>query len=617
MRVEKQGSKGEGGNKLHYLSDWNSKSSKELISKVPDSSVQSKQHTSINMSSQVTKDHPVIEDYRASCLNLKGCTSSLINEDDYGKSPGVVARLMGLDSLPNSNLYDSQSKSNRFFDTRSPQDSSAVHLIKIPEFEQKYYHQTVQKQKIIEKFQTDTLPTKSARSFPITQHKLSSPIKNMGFVSSNDPARIMVTTSKIPLDGSSSVDFSNRKLSSTRPVESNAARKLKGQSMNKSWDGCLEQKDGKKSVSLAVQAKVNVKKREGLTLIGAKSISNRPIGEKYTLKKPTTNRVLKQNNKKQNCVADRGKSAAKSSVSAMNTHSRKHVSDKNSTIMPMKKTAVQRKCFTEDVKNKSGAKHDRYGNYAAKSNGFDVVSFTFTSPISRLTNKIDRDGLISATGGGSLSTILDQQLRELISMSPASVSQEPRITRTIIFQDKRNRDRISKDDQVTTDVDTKSTRTKSERGYVQDILSNIESMFEDFTLNRTKKIVNPRLFDQLEAQKQVFDKKHEAKLRRRLVFDCVSEYVDVRCAVWLKGLAAVRTKDRLVEQVCNKISDWERMKDCIVDELVGKDMSSGQHKKWLDFDFQAFEIAVEIEGRLLGSLINEAIVDMLVVWYRR
>ncbi|KAI3826040.1 hypothetical protein L1987_00082 [Smallanthus sonchifolius] len=615
MRVEKQGSKGEGGRGLHHLFDWNSKSSKKLVSKIPDLSAQPKQKTSINTNTQITQYHPVIEDYAASSLLLKGCTSSLIDEDDYGKSPGVVARLMGLDSLPTSNLTDTQSKSNRFFDTRSMQTSSALDVTKSPELEQKDYRQIEQKHKIIEKFQAEILPPKSARSVPITQHKLLSPIKSSGFASSNDPACIMAAASKIPLVGPSSVDFSNRKPSSTRPVESNAARKLKGQSMNKSWDGCLEQKDGKKSVSLAVQAKVNVKKREGLTLNGSKSISNQPIGEKNTIKKPATNKVLKQNNKKQNCATDRAKSAAKSV--------KKPVSDKISTIIPVNKTVDRRKRFTEDVKNRGVVKQDKNGKFAAKSNGLDVVSFTFTSPISRSTDKINRNSLNSATRGSSLSTLLDQQLRELTAMS-----QESRITRTIIFQDTRNQERISKDDQVsgqefgavfskkptTTEVDTESSGTElteSRLGYVKDILSNIESMFEDFILNRTSKIVNPRLFDQLEAQKPVFDKKHEPKLWRKLVFDCVSECVDSRCRVWLRGLAAVRTEDRLVEQVCDKISGWEQMKDCMVDELVDKDMSSGQHKKWLDFDFEAFEIGVEIERRLLKSLIDEAVVDMI------
>ncbi|KAI7732168.1 hypothetical protein M8C21_018450 [Ambrosia artemisiifolia] len=542
MRVAKQGSKGEGGRGFHHLFDWNSKPNKKLVSKIANLPVLPQQKASIDTNIQITQCHPVIEDYTASSLILKGCTSSLIDEDDNGKSPGVVARLMGLDSFPTSNLSDAQAKSNRFFETRSRQDSSALHVGKVLELEQKDYRQVDQKHKIIEKFQTESLPPKAARSVTITQHKLLSTIKSSGFVSSNDPTRIMEAASKIPLVGSSSVDFSNRKLSPTRPVESNAARKLKGQSMNKSWDGCLEQKDGKKSVSLAIQAKVNVKKREG---------------------------VLKQNNKKQNGVTDRGKSAAKSSISSMNTQSRKPVSDKNSAVIPVNKTVDRRKRFTEDVKNKGSVKN---GKVTAKSNGLDVISFTFTSPISRSTDKVNRNSLSSATGGGSLSTILDQQLRELTAMSPASVYQESRITRTIIFQDKRT----SKDAQVmgqefgavfskkptTTDAATDSSGIKLERVYIKKILFNIESMFEDFTLNRTSKIVNPHLFDKLEAQKPGFEKKHEPKLRRKLVFDCVSECIDSRCAVWLRGLAAVRRKDQLVEHVCNKINGWEQMKDC-------------------------------------------------------
>ncbi|XP_076944348.1 uncharacterized protein LOC143614950 [Bidens hawaiensis] len=592
MRVEKQASKGEGGRGLHHLFDWNSKSNKQLASKVPNLSVQPKQKTSISTNAQITY-HAVIEDYTSDSIILKGCSSSLSDEDDIGKSPGVVARLMGLDSFPSSNLTDTQSRSTRFFDTRSMQNSSAL--------------QVEPKHKLIEKFQTEILPPKSARSVPVTQQKLLSTIKRSGFVSSNDPTSIMEAASRIPFVGSSSVDYSNRKPSSTRSMESNAARKLKGQSMNKSWDGYLEPKDGKKSVSLAVQAKVNVKKREGLTSIGSKATYNQPVSEKNTIKKPVTNKVnkvLKPNNMKQNCVPKK-----------------KPVSDKIPSISPINKTLDRRKRVTEDVKNKGCAKKDNNGKVAAKSNGLDVVSFTFTSPISRSVDKINRNSLSSANGGGSLSTLLDQQLRELTAMSPAFVYQESRITRTIIFQDSRNRDRTSEDAQVagqefsavfskkptTTEVDS-----KSEHSYIKNILSNIESMFEDFTLNRTSKIVNPHLFDQLEAQKPVFDKKHEPKLRRQLVFDCVSECVDSRCRVWLRGLAVVRKKDQLVEHVCNKINEWEQMKDCMVDELVDKDMSNGQRKKWLEYDVEAFEIGVEIERQLLGSLIDEAIVDMLV-----
>ncbi|MFS7909227.1 hypothetical protein Hanom_Chr01g00092191 [Helianthus anomalus] len=96
---------------------------------------------------------------------------------------------------------------------------------------------------------------------------------------------------------------------------------------------------------------------------------------------------------------------------------------------------ITRTIIFQDKRNQ-----DRNGKVTSKSNGLDVISFTFTSPISRSTDMINRNSLSSATGGGSLSTLLDQQLRELTAMSPASVYHESRITRTIIFQDKRNQD---------------------------------------------------------------------------------------------------------------------------------------------------------------------------------
>ncbi|MFS7903748.1 hypothetical protein Hanom_Chr01g00027661 [Helianthus anomalus] len=128
--------------------------------------------------------------------------SSLIDEDGNGKSPGVVA---------------SQSQTN--FSTPSRQDSFEL-------LEQKDFCQVEQKRNIIEKFQTESLSTKIARSIIITQHKLLSPIKT-----------------------------------------------------------------------------------------------------------PTTNKVLKSNNNKQNYVPDRVKSTVKSWVSSSNTQSRKPVSNKRSAAI--------------------------------------------------------------------------------------------------------------------------------------------------------------------------------------------------------------------------------------------------------------------------------------------
>ncbi|PWA50136.1 DUF3741-associated sequence motif protein [Artemisia annua] len=685
MKVEKQILSGEGGRPVagfRHLFDWNAKSRKKLLAK--NLSEQLKQKTSSNTNMPITRHQPVIENYTAGSLILKSCASSLIDEDDYSKAPGVVARLMGLDSFPISNLSDTKSKSTRFIDTRSMHNSSPPCVKKSPELEHKDHHQIDQKHKVIEKFQMESLPPKSARSVPITHQKLLSPMKRSRLVPLNDPTCIMEAASTIPLARSSSVHvpvsarkpYSRRpvesKVSSRRVVESNAARSLKGQSMNKSWDGCLERKpfleEGKRSVSLAIQAKVNVKKRDSLS---GESTSGQQNRQKDTLKKPSTKNVLKQNNQKQNYITDRGTSAAKSSMPVINRQCKKPVSE--TSKIPVNKAINRQKRSPEDMKNKVHDKSNISGN-AVKSNGSDVISFTFTSPISRSTEKKNlflaenhgkhalinfignrnslslapkgdssstlmnkklnknvsyvmggdplstlldkklKNNVSLAPGGEFLGTLLEQNLRELAAMSSTSVS---------MFQDTRNVDRIRPIFLAENCVPgtkgclRKSTmmevESESESSYVKDLLFNIESMFEDFTLNRTSKIVNPRLFDKLEAQKPVLENNRKPKLRRKLVFDCVSECVDSRCRVWLRGVAVVTRKERLVEDVCNQILKWQQMKDCMVEELVYKDMSDDPHKTWLDYDVEAFELGVEIEKRLLSDLIGEALVDMMVL----
>ncbi|GFZ07201.1 hypothetical protein Acr_19g0001380 [Actinidia rufa] len=110
-------------------------------------------------------------------------------------------------------------------------------------------------------------------------------------------------------------------------------------------------KNKEKSVSLAVQAKVNVQSREGLTSRGNKSSINRKEGDEVRLgkynksqinmqksvKKRTstarTSDALKQNNQKQNCVANTDRAASKAPVS--NQQDRKAPSS-NDSVRPNK-----------------------------------------------------------------------------------------------------------------------------------------------------------------------------------------------------------------------------------------------------------------------------------------
>jgi len=158
-----------------------------------------------------------------------------------------------------------------------------------------------------------------------------------------------------------------------------------------------------------------------------------------------------------------------------------------------------------------------------------------------------------------------------------------------------------------------------ELGYLNDILSNVELMFKDYATGRTREIVNAHLFDQMERRRGVLGtRKDEFKLERKVLFDCVSECLDLRCQrfvgggfeTWTKGIATVKRKERLAEEVYKEIQGWRSLGNSMVDELVDKDMSS-KYGRWLDFEVDEFMLGVEVEGQILDSLVMEIVADIL------
>lgn len=528
------------------------------------------------------------------------CASS-VTDDEFGvaRAPGVVARLMGLDSMPTSNFpepystpyYDYHSLQDApYYRSRNLDSNSHYHLNHSGNLHEKMEAPVrnvseLKNPKIsnrpIEKFQTEMLPPKSAKSIPITHHKLLSPIKSANFIPSENAAHIMeaaariigpgpqATTSKakVPIVGSSSVPIKVRDFkekveaahkpsrlgeASRRPGESNALKYLKGQSMNKSWNGsadtmsarvssdaeeCSSSTKGKgKSISLALQAKANVQKREGINPTGSRNLvaqkeSNEVIStelfrsqssttQKSTQKKPSTagtSNVLRQNNQKQNCLVDKGKLPSKQSTS--NSQGRKPVNADSSVVryksssksagsskgvlrrspnsevvdgkredsysstrnITRKKRSIDGSFHVEKPLNadkmwnnksekliQSGVSTDREAN---KRKGTDVISFTFTAPMTRSVASPEncrevpeKSRAVSADyrnrgldfnpadvnsskfaflgnnviGGDALSTLLEQKLRELTRGVETSLnSAGSGGTSSSIFQDSR------------------------------------------------------------------------------------------------------------------------------------------------------------------------------------
>ncbi|XP_077240816.1 uncharacterized protein LOC143881565 [Tasmannia lanceolata] len=480
MGVEKQGSKGGGryvGGFLH-LFDWNGKSRKKLFSNnfdLPEGSKQGKRRGANFPMTRV----PLIqadESLGVSSANessVYSCASSLTDDEGNGiKAPSVVARLMGLDSLPTSSVTEPyatpfielaaslhgthyQRKTSEFLNEY--QNPGSINpSSNVDGFCKKTVEpmpQKLENNRHIERFRTETLPPKSAKSHPITHHKLFSPIKKPRFISEKNATHLMETAAKIleprlqagskgkfPSLGSSSVPIKvqdlkeNTAASQTplrlpevcrRPIESNAVKYLKGQSLNKSWNGSddtsnfrassdLEEtnsvgsKNKGKSISLAIQAKVNVQRREGLSS-SRKSLVTRKDGDvskpKQPLKNPSNalknkqtkystaraSGVLSQNNQKQNCPANKSKLPSNPSLS--NQHCRKVVSGNasfgrnkslsnvlgNSKVGPKKETLeimdLEKEVPSSRTKNLSQKKRAVDGGFQSEKSGFINTAF--------------------------------------------------------------------------------------------------------------------------------------------------------------------------------------------------------------------------------------------------
>ncbi|KAH6785927.1 hypothetical protein C2S51_038382 [Perilla frutescens var. frutescens] len=393
MGIEKQGSKG--GNYVGgflQMFDWNAKSRKKLFSSKTEVPEQSKQKKRCDGNLPMTRLHMMDVDENATGSSVKessdhSCASSVVDEDFCGtKAPGVVARLMGLDSLPKSSipdpystpLFSSCSLRDAYYQTKNlgycqdqAMQSSSLQDVSIRNNMELNHLRVIHKP--IEKFQTEILPPKSAKSIPITHHKLLSPIKRANFIPPKDAVHIMEaaariiepgpqvsTKAKMPPVGSSSVPLRVRDLKekaeaaqkpsklfegSQRKAESRAIKSFRGDSMNKSWNGSADAtpirvmpdsdetsigvKSKGKSISLALQAKANVQKRGGLNVNGNRNLisqkescevspshpfKSQSTTQKSMVKKPSIQNgssVLQQNNQKQNCIADRGKLSSK------------------------------------------------------------------------------------------------------------------------------------------------------------------------------------------------------------------------------------------------------------------------------------------------------------------
>ncbi|KAJ6762596.1 GPI-ANCHORED ADHESIN-LIKE PROTEIN [Salix purpurea] len=433
MEVESKRTKGG----FFHLFDWNGKSRKKLFvnnPEFPEGLKQGKENAEKMAKPQLHMTE--LDDRRANLRNRGSsdfsCSSSVASDEGCGtRAPGAVARLMGLDSLPISNVaepsftlgFDSHSLRAFPYDRSTPNlwsEYNPMDYRNTPNKQEKYAWNSMESRlhkvenRPITRFQTEGLPPKLAKSSPVTHHKLLSPIKNPGFTPTKNVAYIMEaaakiieaspkasSTGKIPSIGTSS--NSKEQQSDKRRSGSEGLPSAKASTgSEKGTPDSLRNKG--KSVPIATQAKSNARRRDRSTSRSKSIVKQKEQNEvkanqllknqhcsQNAIQKRTfesrTNNVLQQNNLKQNFVPNKGSSTLKNSVS--NQQGSKTQSTSGSVgqcrtvnkivvkpeIMPRKISSVMMDSEKEKKKNISRKKQSVSGDLQIDKSVSPNVSF--------------------------------------------------------------------------------------------------------------------------------------------------------------------------------------------------------------------------------------------------
>ncbi|EOA19961.1 hypothetical protein CARUB_v10000211mg [Capsella rubella] len=199
------------------LIDWPGKSRKKLFSSSSSELSESKQtkQTTQNLSKSRVSLIEVDEIGKSTSYNPRSdsscCASSVTSDDGQGtRAPSVVARLMGLESLPVPNVQEprynpdldpfslrTSRNTNRwdayenlgYVNLRSDYDGiSWDHLDS---------RTNNGRNQPIERFQSETFPPRSAKPICVTNNRHLSPIRSPGFVPSRNPIYVMEAASRM------------------------------------------------------------------------------------------------------------------------------------------------------------------------------------------------------------------------------------------------------------------------------------------------------------------------------------------------------------------------------------------------------------------------------------
>ncbi|KAL0692357.1 hypothetical protein Bca4012_059537 [Brassica carinata] len=509
------------------------------------------------------------------------CASSVTSDDGQGtRAPSVVARLMGLESLPVPNVQGPPDLDPFFFrHSRNTNKWNAYENLGYVNLRSDYDGRN----RPIERFQSETFPPpRSAKPISVANNRLLSPIRSPGIVPYRNPVYVMEAASRMiepsprmvtrtrfssPSDSPSSVPMRIRdlreKLKAAKKVSSHQVSSDTFTTPSTSKFIGKNSSDGLKSKAKPPYVSAQAKASTTSLSVTRNSASHKEKAEpnKRIVKSQnglrghsisTGKSVLKQNEQKQNCRDNqRLKTPASAGKNASLSLSRKKTlprSKKPSNGMQecgisnekrLKRGEIVMKCnITIDGGLHSG-KDDRRKE-------MDVISFTFSSPVKGLSSD---------------------------SLSSTQVS----------------------------DQDTDSAASFDMFGgnplKLRELTSKLESsscslIQEESSCSSAKDGVNGMFLSSSE-----YDKSTQNGLDKVL-----SESESVSNALSCTGIKQSSSDEELT---------WEMM----MDELVDKEMSSLEGS-WLDFERESYEEGIDIEGEIVSTLVDDLVNELASVVQR-
>lgn len=103
------------------------------------------------------------------------------------------------------------------------------------------------------------------------------------------------------------------------------------------------------------------------------------------------------------------------------------------------------------------------------------------------------------------------------------------------------------------------------------------------------------------------------KMLNGFILDCVMEYLESNCCqyfhsgfnAWMKLPLCIKA-ETLAQEVTREANKCARMVGMVPDEIIEWEMSHSLGK-WNDFDIEAFEAGVDLDGDILHNLVGEVV----------